>query len=137
MKKNVFEMVVALVNGQPVADMDTLRNEINAEYERMNAKRNANKSVYDTAKDVAFGILCDKPMTVKEVFAAGEGEDDFGLAGAVGERDGAADQLIGEGGVDVEGEAHANGGIEFGRGGRFDESGGFFQFVDFFLIDFG
>lgn len=74
MKKNVFEMVVAMVNGQPVADMDTLRNEVNAEYERMNAKRQANKDAYDTAKGVAFGILCDKPMTVKEIFAAGEGQ---------------------------------------------------------------
>ena len=46
MKKNVFEMVVALVNGQPVADMDTLRTEVNAEYERMNAKRIANRSLY-------------------------------------------------------------------------------------------
>ena len=64
MKKNVFEMVVAMVNGQPVADMDTLRNEINTEYERMNAKRNANKSAYDTAKDVAFGILNDKPISM-------------------------------------------------------------------------
>ena len=73
MKKNVFEMVVAMVNGQPVADMETLRNEINAEYERMNAKRKANKDAYDAAKDVVFGILCDKPMTVKEIYSAGEG----------------------------------------------------------------
>ena len=74
MKKSVFEMVVAMVNGQPVADMDTLRDEVNAEYERMNAKRQANKDAYDIAKGVAFGILSDKPMTVKEIFAAGEGQ---------------------------------------------------------------
>lgn len=72
MKKNVFEMVVAMVNGQPVADMDTLRNEVNAEWERTNAKRMANKSAYDAAKDIAFSILCDKPMTVKEIFAASD-----------------------------------------------------------------
>ena len=72
MKKNVFEMVVAMVNGQPVADMDTLRAEVNAEWERTNAKRLANKSAYDAAKDVAFSILCDKPMTVKEIFAASD-----------------------------------------------------------------
>lgn len=82
MKKNVFEMVVAMVNGQPVADMDTLRAEINAEYERMNTKRQANKSAYDAAKDVAFGILCDKPMTVKEIFAAGEGQWPEGFTAA-------------------------------------------------------
>ena len=82
MKKNVFEMVVAMVNGREVADMDTLRNEINAEYERMNAKRQANKDAYDTAKGVAFGILCDKPMTVKEIFAAGEGQWPDGFTAA-------------------------------------------------------
>lgn len=74
MKKNVFEMVVAMVNGQPVADMDTLRNEVNAEYERLTAKSRANKSAYDAAKDVAFNVLSDTPMTAKEIFAAGEGQ---------------------------------------------------------------
>ena len=73
MKKNVFEMVVAMVNGREVKDMDTLRNEINAEWERMDAKRQANKNAYDMAKKVAFSILCDTPMTVKEIYAAGEG----------------------------------------------------------------
>lgn len=72
MKKNVFEMVVAMVNGREVKDMDTLRNEVNAEWARMEAKRNANKSAYDTAKEVAFSILCDTPMTVKEIYAAGK-----------------------------------------------------------------
>ena len=44
MKKSVFEMVVAMVNGQQVKDMDTLREEVNAEWARVNAKRDANKS---------------------------------------------------------------------------------------------
>lgn len=73
MKKNVFEMVVALVNGKEVADMETLRAEINAEWERTNAKRMANKNIYDTAKEIAFSILTtDTPMTVKEVFSASD-----------------------------------------------------------------
>lgn len=72
MKKNVFEMVHAMVNGQPVADMDTLRNEINAEWERLNAKADANRAAYNDARDIVFSILtADKPMTAKEVFAAG------------------------------------------------------------------
>lgn len=72
MKKNVFEMIHAMVNGQPVADMDTLRNEINTEWERLNAKADANRAAYNSAKDIVFSILtADKPMTAKEVFAAG------------------------------------------------------------------
>ena len=82
MKKSVFEMVVAMVNGQQVKDMDTLREEVNAEWARVNAKRDANKSAYDAAKDVAFGILCDKPMTVKEVYAHGEGQWPQGFTAA-------------------------------------------------------
>lgn len=70
MKKNVFEMVVALVNGREVADMETLRNEINAEWERTSAKAKANKTAYDAAKDVAFSVLSDTPMTAKELYAA-------------------------------------------------------------------
>ena len=71
MKKNVFEMVVAMVNGREVADMDTLRAEVNAEWERVNAKAQANRTAYDEAKEIAFTILSSVPKTVKEIFAAG------------------------------------------------------------------
>ena len=77
MKKNVFEMVVAMVNGQPVADMDTLRNEINAEYERMNAKRQANQDVYTAAHDVLMNALTDKEQTSKELFEGNEWPEGF------------------------------------------------------------
>lgn len=72
MTKNVFEMVHAMVNGQPV-DMNALRAAVNEEYEKMTAKQNANRTAYDMAKEVAFNYLCDVPMTIKELFAAGEG----------------------------------------------------------------
>ena len=77
MKKNVFEMIVAMVNGQPVADMDTLRNEINAEYERMNAKRQANQDVYAAAHNVLMDALTDKEQTAKELFERNEWPDGF------------------------------------------------------------
>lgn len=70
MKKNVFDMVVALVNGQPV-DMDKLREEVNAEAAHLAEKKAANQSVYDTAREVALSVLSDKPMTAKELFTAG------------------------------------------------------------------
>ena len=77
MKKNVFEMVVAMVNGREVADMDTLRNEVNAEYERMNAKRQANQDAYTAAHDVLMGALTDKEQTAKELFERNEWPDNF------------------------------------------------------------
>ena len=77
MKKNIFEMVVAMVNGREVADMETLRNEINAEYERMNAKRQANQDVYTAAHDVLMGALTDKEQTSKELFERNEWPEGF------------------------------------------------------------
>ena len=77
MKKNVFEMVVAMVNGCEVADMDTLRNEINAEYERMNAKRQANQDVYAAAHDVLMDALTDEEQTSKELFERNEWPEGF------------------------------------------------------------
>ena len=41
MKKNVFEMVWNMVNGNPVEDMETLRNEINAEHDKLAEKATA------------------------------------------------------------------------------------------------
>ena len=84
MKKNVFEMVVAMVNGREVADMDTLRNEVNAEWERMENKRNANRNAYEAAKVVAFGILSDEPMTAKAIFEASDEWPDGFTANKVG-----------------------------------------------------
>lgn len=77
MKKNVFEMVVAMVNGREVADMETLRNEVNAEYERMNAKRQANQDTYAVAHDVLMSALTDKEQTAKELFEGNEWPEGF------------------------------------------------------------
>ena len=77
MKKNVFEMVVAMVNGREVADMDTLRNEVNAEWERMESKRQANKDAYDAAHDVLMAALTDKEQTSKELFEGNEWPEGF------------------------------------------------------------
>jgi hypothetical protein len=68
MKKNVFEMIVAMVNGQPVADMDTLRNEVNAEWNKMTEKKQANRDLYAEAKNAILGGLSDTPVTIAELF---------------------------------------------------------------------
>ena len=73
MKKSVLESIRNYLNGDETVDLSIVRDEVNAEWERLNAKANANRSAYDDAKVVAFDILCDQPMTVKEIFAKGEG----------------------------------------------------------------
>lgn len=77
MKKNVFEMVVALVNGREVEDMETLRNEINAEWERNQAKKQANRDLYDKAHDALLVALTDVEQTAKELFENYEWPNDF------------------------------------------------------------
>lgn len=77
MKKNVFEMVVAMVNGREVEDMELLRNEINAEWTKMVEKKQANRDLYDAAHDVLMTALTDKEQTAKELFERNEWPQDF------------------------------------------------------------
>ena len=65
MKRSIFEQVVTMVNGGVVEDMENLRAEINAEWERTNAKAVANRNTYEAAREVAFTILNETPKTVK------------------------------------------------------------------------
>ena len=74
MKKSVFEMVVALVNGREVADMNALRTAVNDEWEIMQARSHFNMATYDAAFEIANTIINDKPMTAKEIFTAGVGQ---------------------------------------------------------------
>lgn len=69
MKKSVMEMVHTMVNGGAV-NMDELRAEVNAEWERMEKEQQEKVEAYDAAKEVVRGIVSDKPMTAKEIYEA-------------------------------------------------------------------
>lgn len=72
MKKSIFDMVVALVNGREVADMETLRNEINAEAAYYEEKRSANRNLYDAAANVvnAYFDKDSSPVTCAALYNA-------------------------------------------------------------------
>ena len=72
MKKSTLEAIRNYLNGDETVDLTVVRDEVNAEWDRLNAKREANRNAYDEAKDIAFGIMSDTPMTVKEIFAASD-----------------------------------------------------------------
>ena len=72
MKKSTLESIRNYLNGDETIDLSILREEVNAEYDRLNAKAQANRDAYDAAKDIAFSIMSDKQMTVKEIFAASD-----------------------------------------------------------------
>ena len=70
MKKSVLESIRNYLNGDDTIDLSVLRDEVNAEWARMNAKRKANQDIYSMAKEVVFEVLAstDHPLTVKEIF---------------------------------------------------------------------
>lgn len=72
MKKSVLESIRNYLNGDDTVDLSVLRDEVNAEYNRLNAKRDANRAAYDDAKEIAFSVMSDKPMTAKEIFEASD-----------------------------------------------------------------
>ena len=66
MKKSTVEMMHAYLNGQTV-DLDTLRADVNAEYERLTSVSKAKTDAYTVARPVVLAALSE-PMTVKDVF---------------------------------------------------------------------
>lgn len=72
MKKSTLNAIYNYLNGDETVDLSVLREEVNAEYERLNAKRDANRIAYDEAKEIAFGVMSDEPMTAKEIFEASD-----------------------------------------------------------------
>jgi len=69
MKKSTLEALRNYLNGDDTVDLSTLRDEVNAEYERLTAKSRANAELYDTAHDVVMASTTwNTPMTVKELW---------------------------------------------------------------------
>lgn len=69
MKKNTLEAMRNYLNGDETVDLATLTEEVNAEWNRLNAKRDENKKLYEDAHTPAFKVLSSTPRTVKELFA--------------------------------------------------------------------
>ena len=77
MKKNVFEAIHNYLNGDETVDLSMVREEVNAEWERMNAKRESNKAVYTAAEKVLLDALTDTPQTSREIYDANVWPKDF------------------------------------------------------------
>ena len=77
MKKNVFEAIHNYLNGDETVDLSMVREEVNAEWERMNTKREGNKAVYAAAEKVLLDALTDTPQTSREIFDANVWPDGF------------------------------------------------------------
>ena len=74
MKRSTFAQVVALVNGQEVANMDELRAEINTEWQCFEEQKAARRATYDDVKDIVFAAMSKtEPQTVKAIYARCDG----------------------------------------------------------------
>lgn len=75
MKKSTLEAIRNYLNGDDTVDLTIVREEVNNEWERLNAKRVANATMYDEAHEVFCSIMSGKrPMTVKDIFTLGADE---------------------------------------------------------------
>lgn len=69
MKKSTLESIRNYLNGDDTVDLAILREEVNAEYDRLTAKSRENTALYNTAHDVVMACAeWDKPMMVKELW---------------------------------------------------------------------
>lgn len=67
MKKSTIEMMHSYLSGQPVDDMEALRADVKAEYERLTSASKVKMDMYNVAKPIIMNALSE-PMTVKELF---------------------------------------------------------------------
>lgn len=67
MKKSTLEAIRNYLTGMDV-DVTTLKQEIDAEYERVTAKARQNASLYETALEVVLAHLSDTEITASALF---------------------------------------------------------------------
>ena len=78
MKKNTLTALYNyFVKNDDTIDLSIVVEDIRNEYERIAAKAQANRDVYDAAHDVLITALTDTPQTSKEIFEKNEWPKDF------------------------------------------------------------
>jgi len=71
MKNSTLTSLYAYIcQNDSTIDVTTLASEIEAEYQRVFAKRDAANAVYEKALEIVRGFLSDTPQTGAELFAA-------------------------------------------------------------------
>ena len=67
MKKTTLENIHNYLNGDTTIDLTALRDEVNAEYEKLAGKAREKANAYEVAKPIVFDAM-NKPMTAKEIY---------------------------------------------------------------------
>jgi len=68
MKKVTMNTILSLISSIDTAEAEQVRAELNAELNKGAAKAEANRALYDAAKEVVIGALSETPVTAAELF---------------------------------------------------------------------
>ena len=68
MKKSTLVSLIALLNGEPITEPDTIKAELEAELNKEKARKDANLKAYNDAHDVIINALGVEPATCSEVY---------------------------------------------------------------------
>ena len=68
MKKSTMKSLVSYIDSNDIVELFPVRDEINAELAKGEAKAQANRDLYDEAKDIVLGALSDTPVTISELY---------------------------------------------------------------------
>ena len=69
MKKSTMNTILSLIANIDTPEAEEVRNELTAELTKNEAKAQANRDMYASAKDVILGALSDTPATISEIYA--------------------------------------------------------------------
>lgn len=69
MTKATLTAILNYLNGETVTNLDEIKAELLKELNRNAEKAQANRAMYERAKEVVFAALSDTPVTIGELFA--------------------------------------------------------------------
>lgn len=72
MKKSTLSALVAYLNANPIAELADATADLNAEFEKNEAKAEANRALYASAYAPVMAVIDSTPKTVTEIFDACE-----------------------------------------------------------------
>ena len=70
MKKSTLKSLVSYLNGEVITNLDEIKAELEAELAKNAEKAEANRKVYEEAREIVLGELGETPATASELYEA-------------------------------------------------------------------
>lgn len=70
MKKTTLKSLVSYLNGEAITNLDEIKAELEAELAKNAEKAEANRKVYEEAREIVLSELGDTPATASELYEA-------------------------------------------------------------------